>query len=79
MHMHNSCSDRFRQWKNITSKRTSLPISRKNSTRNTTQHGTVSLDETSAATLLTKRNILSISTSDKLQFSYSDLAEQQFF
>ncbi|CAI9553931.1 unnamed protein product [Staurois parvus] len=55
-------------WRSTTSRRTSLPISRRNLTRNITLHGTALWAETLAATSHTRPSISFISTWAKLQF-----------
>ena len=65
--------------KNTTSKRISLPTSRRNSTKNTTQHGTVLSVATSAATSHTRPSTLSTFTLDKLPSFCSSLVKRSYW
>ena len=61
-----------RQWRNLTLKKISQLSSRKNLTRNTTQHGIVLLEEISDHMLRTKQRTLFIFILDKLLFCFSN-------
>ena len=62
-------------WRNSTLRRTLLPTSRRNSTRNTTLPGTVLWEGTLVPMLLTRQSTLFTSISDKLQCFCSNPAE----
>uniref|UniRef100_A0A194AMC2 Uncharacterized protein n=1 Tax=Pinctada fucata TaxID=50426 RepID=A0A194AMC2_PINFU len=65
----------LRLWRSTTLRRTLLPLSRRNSTKSTTQPGTALLDATLGAMSHMKPSISSTSILDRLPFFCSNLVE----